>query len=88
MEPELHAMAPTGVTIHTAPSYLAQSSVRSPEEAKNAVAAFQGALEIAIRNVKTAEVDHLLFGVSALSFMDGVVGDIGDSCRRQWFIVH
>jgi maleate isomerase len=74
MEPELHAMAPAGVTIHTARIYLPQSSIRSPEETQNAVAAFQAALETAIRDVTTAEVDHLLIGVSALSFMGGVSG--------------
>ncbi|MGC2203227.1 MAG: hypothetical protein WA633_24190 [Stellaceae bacterium] len=74
MEPELHSMAPPGVTFHTARLYLAQSSVRSAEEAQRAAAAFQGALEIAIRDVMTAEVDHLMIGVSALSFMGGVAG--------------
>jgi len=74
MEPEMHFMAPCGVTFHTARIYLAQSSVRSPEEARNAVEAFQTALGIAIRDVTTAEIDHLLIGVSALSFMEGVTG--------------
>src|SRR6516225_7788116 len=45
MEPELHLMAPAGVTFHTARLYLAQSSVRSAEEAQKAAAAFEGALE-------------------------------------------
>ena len=74
MEPEMHSMAPRGVTFHTARIYLAQSSVRSPEEARNAVEAFQSALGVAIRDVTTAEIDHLLIGVSALSFMEGVAG--------------
>jgi maleate isomerase len=74
MEPEMHLMAPRGVTFHTARLYLAQSSLRTPEEAQKAAAAFQGALEIAIRDVVTAEVDHLMIGVSALSFMGGVGG--------------
>jgi maleate isomerase len=74
MEPEMHSMTPRGVTFHTARIYLAQSSVRSPEEARNAVEVFQTALGIAIRDVTTAEIDHLLIGVSALSFMEGVAG--------------
>lgn len=74
MEPELHSMAPPGVTFHTARLYLAQSSARSPEEAQKAAAAFQGALEIATRDVMTAEIDHVMIGVSALSFMGGVSG--------------
>ncbi len=77
MEPEMHSMAPHGVTIHTARIYLAQSAVRSPEEAQKALEAFQNALEIAIRDITTAEIDHLLIGVSALSFMGGVAG-----CQR------
>jgi maleate isomerase len=74
MEPEMHSMAPAGVTFHTARLYLAQSSVRTPQEAQKAAAAFQDALQIAIRDVVTAELDHLMIGVSALSFMDGVAG--------------
>lgn len=74
MEPEMHSMAPAGVTFHTARLYLAQSSVRTPQEAQRAAAAFQDALKIAIRDVATAELDHLMIGVSALSFMGGVAG--------------
>jgi len=85
MEPEMHSMAPRGVTFLTARIYLAQSShnrrtivaqssVRSPEEAQKAFEAFQTALGSAIRDVATAEIDHLLIGVSALSFMEGVAG--------------
>ena len=40
MEPEMHSMAPPGVTFHTARLYLAQSSLRTPEEAHKAAAAF------------------------------------------------
>ena len=40
MEPEMHSMAPRGVTFHTARIYIAQASVRSPEEARDAVEAF------------------------------------------------
>ncbi|HEV2336808.1 MAG TPA: arylmalonate decarboxylase [Stellaceae bacterium] len=74
MEPEMHAMAPRGVTFHTARIYLAQPSIRSPEEAQRAAQAFRDALQIATRDVMTAEPDHLLIGVSALSFMGGVAG--------------
>ncbi len=74
MEPEMHSMSPAGVTFHTARLYLAQSSVRSPEEAQKVAAAFQDALETAIRDVTTAAIDHLMIGVSALSFMGGVAG--------------
>jgi maleate isomerase len=74
MEPEMHSMAPPGVTFHTARMYLAQSAVRTPEEAQRAAEAFQDALKIAIRDVVTAELDHLMIGVSALSFMGGVAG--------------
>jgi len=74
MEPEMHSMAPRGVTFHTARIYLPQSSIRSPDEAQRAVEAFQTALGIAIRDVTTAEIDRLLIGVSALSFMEGATG--------------
>jgi maleate isomerase len=74
MEPELHGLVPHGVTIHTARIYLPQSSIGSPEEARSAVEAFQTALDIAIRDVATAEIDHLIIGVSALSFMGGIAG--------------
>ena len=74
MEPELHLMAPHGVTIHPARLSLAQPAIRSPEEARAAVAAMQSGLEAAIGDVGAAEPDHLLIGVSALSFMDGLAG--------------
>jgi maleate isomerase len=74
MEPELHAMAPPGVTIHTARLRLAQAAIRSPEEARAAVAAMQSGLEVAIRDVTSAAPDHLMIGVSALSFMNGLAG--------------
>jgi hypothetical protein len=50
-------------------------------KSQKAAAAFQGALEIAIRDVVTAEVDHLMIGVSALSFMGGVDGGQKGSLR-------
>jgi maleate isomerase len=74
MEPEMHSMEPPGVTFHTARLYLAQSSLRTPEHAQRAPAAFRDALKIAIRDVVTAELDYLMIGVSALSFMGGVAG--------------
>jgi maleate isomerase len=74
MEPEMHSMAPPGVTFHTARLYLAQSALRTLEEAQTAATAFQDALEIAVRDVVTAEIDYLMIGVSALSFMGGIGG--------------
>jgi maleate isomerase len=74
MEPELYAMAPHGVTFHIARMYLAQSAMGSAEQAQAVVHAFRSALEVAVRDVLTMEPDHLLFGVSALSFMGGVAG--------------
>jgi len=74
MEPELYAMAPHGVTFHIARMYLAQTAIGSAEEAQAVVQAFRAALQVAIRDVLTMEPDHLLIGVSALSFMGGVAG--------------
>jgi maleate isomerase len=67
-------MAPGGVTFHTARIYLVQTAIRSAEDAQAAVKAMQSALAVAIRDVSTAEPDHLLIGVSALSFMGGLAG--------------
>jgi maleate isomerase len=74
MEPELYSMAPPGVTFHTARMYLAQTAIRSPGEAQTVIQAFQSALSVAVRDVLTMEPDHLLIGLSALSFMGGVAG--------------
>jgi maleate isomerase len=74
MEPELYAMAPAGVTFHIARMYLAQTAIGSAEEAQAVVQAFRTALQVAVRDVLTMEPDHLLIGVSALSFMGGVAG--------------
>ena len=67
-------MAPPGVTFHTARIFLAQPSIRSADEARRAADAFREALQIAVRDVMTAQPDHLLIGVSALSFMGGIAG--------------
>jgi len=74
MEPELYAMALPGVTFHIARMYLAQSAMGSAEQAQAVVEAFRSALAVAIRDVMTMDPDHLLIGVSALSFMGGVAG--------------
>ena len=71
---EDHKVISGGVTIHTARLRLAQATIRSPEEAQAAVAAMQSGLETAIHAVTTAEPDHLLIGVSALSFLNGLAG--------------
>jgi maleate isomerase len=74
MEPELYGIAPPGVTFHIARMYLAQSAIGSPEEVRAVVEAFQSALGTAVRDVPTMEPDHLLIGVSALSFLGGAEG--------------
>jgi maleate isomerase len=74
MEPDMHAMAPSGVTFHTARLRLTRSSMRTAEETQKVIAALQGALEVAILDLMTAEIDHLMIGVSALSFMGGASG--------------
>jgi len=74
MEPDMHAMAPPGVTFHTVRLRLAQSAIRTAEETKQVIAALQDALAVAVQDLMTAAIDHLINGVSALSFMGGVSG--------------
>lgn len=74
MEPDMHAMSPAGVTFHTARLRLARSSMGTAEETKKVIAALQEALEMAVQDLMTAEIDHLMIGVSALSFMGGISG--------------
>jgi maleate isomerase len=74
MEPELYLMAPPGVTFHGARMLVGRPAVGSAAEARAFVEGMRAALDDAVRQVATLEPDHVLIGMSALSFMDGVEG--------------
>jgi maleate isomerase len=74
MEPELYQMAPPGVTFHGARMLVGRPSVGSPAEAQAFVEGMRAALAGAVQQVATLEPDHVLIGMSALAFMDGVEG--------------
>jgi maleate isomerase len=74
VEPELYAMAPPGVTFHVSRMYLAVHAIGSDAEGRAFLDTQRAALSTALRDVLTLEPDHLLLGITALSFLDGVEG--------------
>jgi maleate isomerase len=74
MEPELYQMAPPGVTFHGARMLVARPTLSSSAEAEEFIQKMRAALDGAVREVDTLEPDHVLIGISALSFMGGVEG--------------
>ena len=74
MEPELYAMAPAGVTFHTARMYVPQPALGSPAEAEAFFEAIFSALDLAVRDVTTIQPDHLIVGMSSIALMGGMDG--------------
>jgi len=74
LEPECYAMAPPGVTFHTSRMYVAARAIASDAEGQVFLNDQRAALSIALRDVLTLEPDHLLLGITALTFLDGVEG--------------
>src|SRR5262245_45540613 len=74
MEPELYAMAPPGVTFHSSRLYVPARSIGTDADAQACLLEQRAALQVALRDVLTLEPDHLLLGITAISFLDGVEG--------------
>jgi maleate isomerase len=74
MEPELYAMAPPGVTFHSSRMYVPARSIASEADAQAFLLEQRAALQVALRDALTLEPDHLLLGITAMSFLDGVEG--------------
>ena len=74
VEPEFHAMAPLGVTHHTARFLIPNMALNSDEDFEQLVVAIKATLDDAIDGLTPAAPDHIIIGISAESFWDGADG--------------
>jgi maleate isomerase len=74
VEPEFHAMAPLGVTNHTARFLIPNMALNSNEDFEQLVVEIKATLDDAIDGLTPAAVDHVIIGISAESFWDGADG--------------
>jgi maleate isomerase len=74
VEPEFHAMAPLGVTNHTARFLIPNMALNSNEDFEQLVVEIKATLDAAIDGLTPAAVDHIIIGISAESFWDGADG--------------
>ncbi|HTN64225.1 MAG TPA: Asp/Glu racemase [Devosia sp.] len=74
VQPEFDEMRPRGVTNHFARIHIPDMSVDSDEDFENLVRAIEAAQELAIDRVMTCRPQHLVMGMSAETFWDGMGG--------------
>ena len=74
VEPEFHAMAPLGVTNHTARFLIPNMALNSNADFEQLVVEIKATLDDAIDGLTPAAVDHVIIGISAESFWDGADG--------------
>lgn len=74
VEPEFHQMSPTGVTCHSARFLIPNMALNSDADFETLVEHIKATLDDAIGGVTTADVNHVIIGISAESFWDGIDG--------------
>jgi maleate isomerase len=74
VQPELDDMRPPGVTNHYSRIYTPNVAATSDERMMSGIAGIGAGVADALRSVMTCAPNHLLIGLSAISFMDGVHG--------------
>lgn len=74
VEPDFHAMAPPGVTVHTARILIENPSLDDDRALETLIAQVDVAIERAVRDVLTAEPDLLVVGMSSESVWGGREG--------------
>lgn len=75
VEHDFWQVRPAGVSFHAGPIYIEQPSLDSDEDFEALLEQIRASIKIAVRDVLTAEPDHLLMGMSAETFWNGVEGN-------------
>jgi maleate isomerase len=75
VEHDLHQVRPRGVTFHAGRMFISQPALDSDEAFEALLGQIRSAISTAVRDVLTCEPDHLLMGMSAETFWDGVDGN-------------
>ena len=81
VEPEFHAMAPAGVTVHTGRIYIEQPDMHDDAAQQRMFDQVNASLEQAIRQVVSARPDYLVIGMSGVAFEGGRAGSEAFSRR-------
>lgn len=75
VEHDLNAMRPPGITIHTGRMYIDAPQISSDEEFEALLGQIRRSITVAVRDVLTCAPDHLVMGMSAETFWNGVEGN-------------
>jgi maleate isomerase len=74
VQPEFDAMAPKGVTNHMARIMIPNMPVNNDDDFNKLIEAIASTQDEAVERVKTCDMDHLVMGMSAETFWDGLDG--------------
>jgi maleate isomerase len=74
VEPEFHQISPTGVTCHSSRFLIPNMALNSDADFETLVGHIKDNLDDAVDGLTPALVDHVIVGISAESFWDGVDG--------------
>ena len=74
VQPEFDKMAPEGVTNHMARIHIPDMPVNNDEDFDKLIEVIASAQDEAVERLKTMHMDHLVMGMSAETFWDGLDG--------------
>jgi len=83
VEPEFHMMAPRGVSNHTARFLIPNLALNSDADFETLVGHIKATLDEAVDGLTPAAVDHIIIGISAESFWDGLDGSLAVQARLE-----
>ncbi|MFI0486582.1 arylmalonate decarboxylase [Actinomadura sp. 9N215] len=75
VEHDYNAVSPRGVTFHAGRMYIEQPALASDQDFEGLLVQIRASINTAIRDVMTAQPDHLVMGMSAETFWGGVDGN-------------
>lgn len=75
VEPDYYQMAPPGVTLHYSRIYIPDGRLGDDAQFVHLMEQIRANLDEAIRQVRTAEPDYLIMGMSSETFWDGRAGN-------------
>src|SRR3954466_3373207 len=75
VEPDYYQMAPPGVTLHYSRIYIPDGRLGNDDEFVHLMEQIRANLDQAIVEVRTAEPDYMIMGMSSETFWDGVEGN-------------
>lgn len=83
VQPEFDSMRPVGVTNHTSRIRIPNIPLRSDDDFKHLIQLIVDAQDEAVDNVMSCEPDHLVLGISAETFWDGLDASIELKARLE-----